>query len=121
MMIIFSILLSACGLLACEHGDTVVMDVLSPEGWQYDVPIDRCLAPIIKALNDAGIVTVSSCCNHGRESYEVPGSFGYIQLADRLILISGPKEDAEMLYFKICEPMARYWRDRQVFSPDVNN
>jgi len=26
--------------------------------------IDRCIAPIIQALNDGGIPTVASCCGH---------------------------------------------------------
>lgn len=28
--------------------------------------IDRCIAPIVQALNDAGIATIASCCGHGK-------------------------------------------------------
>lgn len=31
--------------------------------------IDACIAPIVRALNDAGMCTVSLCCGHGK----VPG------------------------------------------------
>lgn len=31
---------------------------------QWD--IDECIAPIVKALNDAGIETIESCCGHGK-------------------------------------------------------
>lgn len=27
---------------------------------------DYCIAPLIKALNDSGIETVTSCCGHGK-------------------------------------------------------
>lgn len=35
---------------------------------EYDgklVFCDPCIAPIVKALNDAGIKTIASCCGHG--------------------------------------------------------
>lgn len=30
------------------------------------VPVDSCIAPLVQALNDAGIATVASCCGHGK-------------------------------------------------------
>lgn len=27
---------------------------------------DPCIAPVVKALNDAGLRTIASCCGHGR-------------------------------------------------------
>lgn len=49
--------------------------------------IDACLAPLVKALNEGGITTASSCCGHGKED-------GVILLADGRQLIakqrSGP-------------------------------
>ena len=45
--------------------------------------VDACIAPIVKALNDAGILTASSCCGHGKAE-------GSILLHDgRRITISG--------------------------------
>lgn len=66
----------------CEHGDTVDLLVLVPgylaaEGvdtWKVK-EIDRCIAPIVKALNDASVHTVASCCGHGK-------THGSIVLAD---------------------------------------
>lgn len=29
-------------------------------------PIDACIAPLVEALNAAGVVTDASCCGHGR-------------------------------------------------------
>ena len=66
----------------CEHGDTVDLRLLVPahlahEGidtWKMK-SIDRCIAPIVEALNAGGVHTVASCCGHGT----IPGS---IVLAD---------------------------------------
>lgn len=61
----------------CKWGDIVHMHVMIPEGlshtgkaYKKPVGIDRCIAPIVKALNDRGIPTIASCCGHG----ERPGS-----------------------------------------------
>lgn len=42
---------------------------------QPTVWCDPCIAPIVKALNDAGLPTVASCCGHGHRP-------GVISLAD---------------------------------------
>ncbi len=36
-----------------------------------DVQVDSCIARFVQALNDAGIMTTTSCCGHG----ERDGSF----------------------------------------------
>lgn len=48
--------------------------------------IDKSIAPLVRALNKAGIATRSSCCGHGKRD-------GYIALQDGRILII--KHDAE--------------------------
>jgi hypothetical protein len=30
--------------------------------------VDRCIAPIVKALNDSGIYTSGCCCGHGESN-----------------------------------------------------
>lgn len=57
----------------CKHGDTVELLVtvparLSSDGKAYRglKSIDRCIAPIVEALNNAGIMTANSCCGHGK-------------------------------------------------------
>ena len=44
----------------CRHGDQVKV-VINGREWM----IDRCLVPMVKALNKAGIKTASCCCGHG--------------------------------------------------------
>lgn len=74
----------------CKWGDTVIMEVtipayLSSTGKEKKklVDVDRCIAPIVKALNDAGITTDASCCGHNNR----PGN---ISLADGRELIIAP-------------------------------
>lgn len=49
-------------------------------------PVDPCIAPLVQALNDAGIETMASCCGHGRR----PGN---IALADGRELIIAANYD----------------------------
>ena len=77
----------------CKHGDTVDVVVqvpshLSNTGEAYAVlkPVDRCLAPIVKALNAYGVVTVACCCGHGHRN-------GNIVLADGRVLDIYPTVD----------------------------
>ena len=50
------------------------------ESYQREFGIDACIAPIVKALNEGGVITTQSCCGHGKE----PGS---IELADGRVLV----------------------------------
>ena len=61
----------------CDHGDTVALWVPIPADRSHtghlrwaDKPVDRCIYPIVEALNRAGVYTANSCCGHG----ERPGS-----------------------------------------------
>lgn len=62
----------------CEWGTDVILRVpipaeLSHTGkfrWDYK-DIDSCIAPIVQALNDAGIYTAQSCCGHGKGDGEI--------------------------------------------------
>lgn len=62
----------------CKQGDTVPVFA---NGCIRDV--DRCIAPLVSALNDAGIKTVACCCGHGVR----PGN---VALADGRELIIAP-------------------------------
>ncbi|MEE9198152.1 MAG: hypothetical protein V3U45_08395 [bacterium] len=59
----------------CAHGDTVLVRLAFPNrhSWREEVPVDRCIAPVVQRLNDAGVRTLNSCCGHGR----APGSIFY--------------------------------------------
>ncbi len=62
------------------------------EFWKY-AQIDACIAPIVKALQDAGIDMRGSCCGHGR-------GVGDIELQDgRAVIILNP-EQAHTFYVK---------------------
>lgn len=54
--------------------ETVLLNVNMPaelshtgEARWAEKGIDACIAPIVQALNDAGILTANCCCGHGRE------------------------------------------------------
>lgn len=65
----------------CNWGDTV----------QYEINgkvrhIDRCIFPLVKALNEAGQTTIACCCGHGKHH-------GNIILADgRFLNIHADRE-----------------------------
>lgn len=62
----------------CEWGTEVVLRVNMPaelsrtgeSRWDHK-GIDACIAPIVQALNDAGILTSNSCCGHGKGDGEI--------------------------------------------------
>lgn len=71
----------------CKWNDTVNLRVkisarksYTGQGRWDTKPIDRCLAPIVQALNDAGIYTEECCCGHGRGD-------GYLGLIDGRMFI----------------------------------
>ena len=71
----------------CQHGNTVTLNLKtsshqSHTGKAYwrDWEIDSCIAPLVKALQDAGIDMLGSCCGHGQRD-------GSILLADGRELI----------------------------------
>lgn len=79
----------------CNWGTTVTMELEIPadlsrtgKAYRRKVKIDACIAPIVKALNDAGIKTRQSCCGHGKG----PGS---IDLADGRELVVMARGDGE--------------------------
>lgn len=45
-----------------------------------EVMVDRCIAPLIQALNDGGFQTISSCCGHNQ-------CVGSIALEDGRVLL----------------------------------
>jgi len=62
----------------CEWGDHVNVQVKIPadlsstgeEKWK-DCLIDRCIAPLVKALQEGGIDMRGSCCGHGKGPGEI--------------------------------------------------
>lgn len=62
----------------CEHGDTVDVAVWIAAGLSHSgrrerkvKPIDRCLAPLVAALDAGGVDMLGSCCGHGSRPGEI--------------------------------------------------
>jgi hypothetical protein len=71
----------------CKHGNEVILNVPIPANLSHtgrfrwdDKAVDSCIAPIVDALNKAGIYTSNCCCGHGQED-------GSIFLHDGRVLI----------------------------------
>ena len=61
----------------CQSGDYELVEVTIPadlsctgESYRKKMQIDKCLAPLIRAMDRRGIATRGCCCGHG----ERPGS-----------------------------------------------
>lgn len=81
----------------CDYGNQIILHVpirgdLSYTGedrWD-DKAIDSCIAPIVKALNDAEVFTLASCCGHGKGG-------GSIILWDDRELVLRPTDEYQKL------------------------
>lgn len=71
----------------CKKGNYVEMEVPFEVNGRVVIlreeAIDSCIAPLVEALNGAGIYTASCCCGHGRE-------LGHIWLHDERVLLIMP-------------------------------
>lgn len=74
----------------CKRG---TVEVLEYDNKRFDV--DKCIVPLVKALNDAGIKTVASCCGHKK-------IYGNIALADgrELLIAEGYKQARKFEQFQ---------------------
>jgi hypothetical protein len=64
----------------CDHNDTVETVFLVPARLSHNGrrrlkwgQVDRCIAPLIRELNEAGLFTSQSCCGHGK----MPGQIDF--------------------------------------------
>lgn len=71
----------------CKWGTDEIVEVTIPadlshtgKAYKKKVGIDKCIAPIVRALENAGILMRGSCCGHGKRD-------GDIHLQDGRILI----------------------------------
>lgn len=58
----------------CKWDTTVPVEVTVPAHLSYTgkerravKDIDSCIAPVVVALNEAGLTTIASCCGHGKQ------------------------------------------------------
>lgn len=49
----------------CYHGTYATVSVINQQPNQNPM-VDACIADEIQSLNDAGVVTLGSCCGHGQ-------------------------------------------------------
>jgi len=64
----------------CAWGETEKVQI-----GDRQIPVDRCLAPLVQALNAGGVPTAMSCCGHGE-------GVGFVLLADGRLLSILPQE-----------------------------
>ena len=91
----------------CQWNDTVPVRVFIQSQYSKtgvarwdEKPIDRCIAPLVAALNQAGFHTNASCCGHGK-------GWGNIALADgRELLIAPDFDSARIGEFAIAHIMS---------------
>lgn len=69
----------------CQWGDeelvevTIVADLsCTGQAKRKSVGIDRCIAPIVRALDAAGIEMTASCCGHGKGPAQIDLADGRI-------------------------------------------
>jgi len=77
----------------CKWGTTETVEVTMSAGLSHTglsfkkkAQIDKCLAPIVQALESNGVLMLSSCCGHGKTN-------GIISLVDgrKLIIVNKMK------------------------------
>lgn len=89
----------------CKWGTSTQLIVTIPQHLSHtgverqDVKdIDSCIAGIVRALNDAGVITVASCCGHGKR----PGS---IALSDGREIVVAPDYETARLIDSLFPPI----------------
>lgn len=50
----------------CLHGTYKKVTVINIEQNKKEVVVDACIADEIQELNDKGVITLGSCCGHGK-------------------------------------------------------
>lgn len=67
----------------CKQGETISFTILNAKLEPRLIDVDKCISEIVRAFNAMGIITVASCCGHGKR----PGN---IALADGREIIIAP-------------------------------
>lgn len=101
----------------CRHetlpdGTFIREEVVIPGPDGKKICVDQCLAPLITALNQAGLKTAACCCGHGR-------CFGSVMLKDgRELLIIPDRETAQTITTQFSRPLHyKSWEDLSYDRP----
>ncbi len=78
----------------CET--TIPLVVKTDMGWRPQA-IDKCIAPLVKAMNDGGLVTLSACCGHNKE-------LGHVWLENGSVLVILPDATKDDVIKAIARP-----------------
>ena len=96
----------------CDHGITRTTKVKNKlNGSIYSASIDSCIAPIISTLQKIGVITVASCCGHGKWH-------GHILLLDGRLIVIDDSMPIKILnkgviaYEDIFEERGQYWSEK---------
>jgi hypothetical protein len=70
------------------------------------IGVDKCIVPLVKALNESGLTTIASCCGHGKQPTSV------ILENDRRLVIYETFEDADIAsqLFPPINPRPNEWK-----------
>ncbi|MFS0657481.1 hypothetical protein AB1L07_02485 [Niallia alba] len=62
----------------CLYGTLKNVKIINPKQTRSIVPVDACISEEIQKLNNMGVITLNSCCGHGKagEIIEWENAFG---------------------------------------------
>lgn len=73
----------------CSYCRNHPYDIRCQGEWKKYCKIDKCIAPLVRALEKGGIRMTASCCGHGKGD-------GRIDLLDgRILVIKGKKNEKD--------------------------
>jgi len=90
----------------CAHGETENVVIMGRK-----CRIDKCIAPIVRALNEGGILTAMSCCGHGEGDGFI---LIYHQNKYRLLIVLEEGERSLKHFDQVCRPMAEMFDNRRM-------
>lgn len=50
----------------CKQGTVETFWIINDKDEARQIDVDKCIAPLVRVLNDIGLITVASCCGHGK-------------------------------------------------------
>lgn len=61
----------------CKHGTYINTAIINPNQNKKIVAVDACIAEEVRELNKHGVVTLGSCCGHGKSGQIVEWENGF--------------------------------------------
>lgn len=97
----------------CLYGIYKWVDIINPNQTQKRVSVDACIADEIQELNNKGIITLGSCCGHGRAGEIIKwendfGTWNSYQNPPHVLIHANSVKDAKLLGYR---PFPYYYAD----------